>query len=348
MTEPFTGQIDHPSAWRGCDFASVDDFSIDLDERHRNAFRNVVDRARTAGVGLQELTVAQAAMPEIAADLQAVRREITDGRGLVLLRGFPVEKMSDEELGIVFWAMGTHFGHAVSQSSIGDRLGYVTDVSKPGEIVRGYRSAEELNLHTDSDDIVGLLCIRQAMEGGETRLTSSVAVHNEIAARRPDLLKPLYEGFPYHRFGEQPPGEDDVTPYNVPVFCYVDGKLSACYIREFLHEAAWELGRRFTFRQEQALDLFEEIADREKMVLRFRMQPGEALFFNNYTVLHSRTRFKDWPETERKRLLLRLWLQADPPRPIDPNLRRYYGNDGVYAVEEGENEPRPSGSGQVE
>ena len=330
MTDIDIRPIDHPSAWKGSDFMSPDDFAFDLEPRHLDAFARVVERAKKADVGLQELTSEHVAMPEIEDDLYDIRREIMDGRSLVLLRGFPVDTMSQDEIGIIYWAIGTYFGRGVAQSPMGDRLGYVTDVSEPEKRERGYRSAKELNLHTDSDDIVGLMCIRKSKSGGMSRLTSAVTIHNEIAATRPDLLVPLYEGFHYHWFGEQPPGQGDVTDYRIPVFGKVDGKLSICFLRDFIDMGAEELKIPFTDVQLEALDLFETIANREDIVLTFQLEPGWASFINNYTVLHSRTSFEDWPELERRRLLLRLWLKAEPSRPVHPNLRRYYGADGMH------------------
>ena len=330
MTEIDIRPIDHPSAWKGSDFKSPDGFAYDLEQRHLDAFARVVERAKQTGAGLQELTSEHVAMPQIEDDLYDIRRELMDGRSLVVLRGFPVDDMSEADIAIVYWAIGTYFGRGVSQSPMGDRLGYVTDVSQPGKRERGYRSASELHLHTDSDDIVGLMCIRQAKSGGMSRLASAVAIHNEIAAARPDPLAPLYEGFHYHWFGEQPPGQGVVTDYKIPVFARVDDKLSVCFLRNFIDMGAEELGEPFSDKQLEALDLFEEIASREDVVLTFKLEPGSASFINNYTVLHSRTEFEDWPELERRRLLLRLWLKAEPSRPIHPNLRRYYGTDGMH------------------
>ncbi len=322
--------IDHPSAWKGCDFGDPDAVAFDLEDRHLDAFRSVIERSRASGNGLQELTANETAMPAIEQDLLALRHELVEGRGLLLVRGWPVDEMSEEELGLVYWAFGTYFGRGVSQSPMGDRLGYVIDVSKPGMRERGYRSAQELALHTDSDDIVGLLCIREAKSGGESRLVSSVAVYNEIASSRPDLLAPLFEGYRYHWFGEQPPGQGTVTDYNVPVFGFEEGKLSCVYLREFIRMATEETGVPLDGRQGEALDVFGAIIEREDMQFRFHLRPGWASFINNYTVLHSRTAFEDWSETARRRLLLRLWLRADPARPIVMNQRRYYGDDGMH------------------
>ncbi|MBT4906622.1 MAG: TauD/TfdA family dioxygenase [Rhodospirillaceae bacterium] len=330
MTEIFRDIIDHPSAWKGSDFKGPDDVSFDMTEHHRDALRGVVARARAAGHGLQELTPDETAMPEIEGDLNDLHHELMDGRGVLLVRGWPIEEMSDEELALAYWAMGTYFGRGVSQSPMGDRLGYVTDVSKPGTQERGYRSAKELNLHTDSDDIVGLLCIRQAKSGGQSRLASSVAIYNEIAATRPDLLEPLFHGYRYHWFGEQPPGEGVVTSYDVPVFGHAGGRLSCIFLREFIHMAAEELGKPLGEKEAEALTLFGEIAEREDIQFRYRLEPGWASFINNYTTLHSRTGFEDWEEIEKRRMLLRLWLKGQPARPLVENQKRYYGEDGMH------------------
>ncbi len=325
-----TGQIDHPSAWRSSDFQSADDYSFDLTSRHLDAFARALDEVRADSVGLQELRSDHFALPEIADDLASIRQQILHGQGLVLVRGFPISDYSEDEIGMIYWGMGLHFGHGVSQSPMGDRLGYVTDVSRPGERERGYRSAQELRLHTDADDIVGLLCLRQSRSGGLSRLASAPAIHNQIAATRPDLLEPLYNGFRYHWFGEEPPGEPPITDYRVPVFSWVDGCLSMCFLREFIDMAAEDRNEPLSDVEIEALDLFEAIAMREDIMLEFMHEPGNAFFINNYTVLHSRTEFQDWPEQDRRRLLLRLWLKAEPARAIHPMLRRYYGDDGMH------------------
>ncbi|MGY8996257.1 MAG: TauD/TfdA family dioxygenase [Alphaproteobacteria bacterium] len=330
MTEIFSDLIDHPSAWKASDFASPDDVSFDMGERHVDALRSVVARAGASGRGLQELTLGETAMPEIEGDLADLRHELMEGRGLLLIRGWPIDEMSDEELALAYWALGTYFGRGVSQSPMGDRLGYVTDVSKPGTQERGYRSAKELHLHTDSDDIVGLLCIRQAESGGQSRLASSVAIYNEIASTRPDLLKALFEGYTYHWFGEQPPDQGVVTDYPVPVFGLKDGYLSCIFLREFIHMAVEETGVALTDEQAEALTLFGDIAEREDIQFRFHLEPGCASFINNYTTLHSRTAFVDWEELEKRRMLLRLWLKAEPARPRVESQRRYYGEDGMH------------------
>jgi hypothetical protein len=85
-------------------------------------------------------------------------------RGLVIVRGIPVEAHPVEDIATIFWAIGTHLGRGVSQSALGDMLGEVRDETPPGqpESARGYLSRRELSLHVDLAQIVGLMCVRQA------------------------------------------------------------------------------------------------------------------------------------------------------------------------------------------
>jgi hypothetical protein len=88
--------------------------------------------------------------------IEEILRQIKDGRGFVLLRGLPVEDYSKDELGLIFWGIGTHLGRGLSQSVMGDRLGHVKDLSREDPGARGYRNKQELSPHTDSCDLVSL------------------------------------------------------------------------------------------------------------------------------------------------------------------------------------------------
>src|SRR6185503_19129861 len=134
-------------------------------------------------------------------------RQVEDGRGFVLLRGLPVEDYSKDDLGMIFWGIGTHLGRGLSQSVMGDRLGHVKDFSRKDPGARAYRNKQELSPHTDSADLVGLVCLRQAESGGVSRLTSAVSVHNTMLAENPEVLERLYRGYVFHRRGEEQPGE---------------------------------------------------------------------------------------------------------------------------------------------
>lgn len=326
-------KITGPVAWKGSDFGSKDAVAFDLGPRHLRAFEEAILVMRRDGLGIGDIGQSQHAFAAIADDIAAIRTELVSGRGLVILRGWPIDKYTLDEIGLLYGWVGQHFGKPVIQSGKGDRLGYVEDVPQPGKINRGYRSSAELSMHTDSDDIVGLLSMRQAKSGGLSRIVSAAAVYNEILSTHADLLPVLAEGFHVHWNGEEAPGEPPVTEYRVPVLSFTDGLISCCYSYKYIEEAFTALGTPATPLEREALATFEAVSARPDLFFEFRLDPGECTFINNYTTLHSRTGFEDWPEPERRRLLLRLWLQAHEPRPIHANVRRYYGSDGMHATE---------------
>lgn len=329
LRQPILGE----AAWKGADITSKDQVAFDLGPRHLKAFDDAILYARNEGLGVRAIGKSAYDFPAINDDIQAIARTLTRGRGIVIIRGWPVDKYSLDEIGLLYGWLGQYFGHPVIQSGKGDRLGYVADVPQPGKINRGYRSNAELRMHTDSDDIVGLLCMRKAKTGGLSRLVSAVSVYNEILKARPDLLDVLFKGFRVHWNGEEAPGEPPITEYRVPVFSVAEGLLSICFGYKYIEDAFAALGVPPTDLEKEALACLDATTGREDLVYEFQLEPGECSFINNYTTLHSRTSFEDFPEEDRRRLLLRLWLKAHDARPIDANLRRYYGNDGMYAEE---------------
>jgi Taurine catabolism dioxygenase TauD, TfdA family len=314
-------RIDHPMAWRGSEI-SKDDIAFDLTGQQIRALEEILRKIRRLGLPLGEIRAEHCRHPALDADLSRLFDEIQEGRGIVILRGLPVEGHSVEDASTMFWALGTHFGRSVSQSALGDLLGQVRDETPQGqpESARGYLSRRELSLHVDLAQIVGLMCVRQARRGGYSQYASGLAVHNEILATRPDLLPILYRGFPYHRRGEEAPGQAPITPYDIPVFSNCQGKVSVFMVREIINAAFRDLQRSFTPEEIDAIDTFRATA--ERLQFETRLQPGEATFLNNYTVMHARSEFEDWEEPEQKRLMLRLWLDVE--RNARPVVREIY------------------------
>ena len=191
MTAIYSVPANDKMVWRGGDFTK-DDIAFDLTARHRAALEDVLHRI--VHTELAAITPADCRHPALDADLESVFDEIQDGRGIVIVRGIPVEGHSVDDVGRLFWALGAHLGRGVSQSALGDVLGYVRDETPPGgrESARGYTSRRELSLHVDLAQIVGLMCVRQAREGGYSQYAAGLAIHNEIAATRPDLLPVLF------------------------------------------------------------------------------------------------------------------------------------------------------------
>jgi len=276
------------------------------------------------------ITKAEFSHPDLDGALSEVLHRIKTGPGLLILRGFPVDKYTPDEMRAVYFGVGAHFGHAVSQSADGDYLGHVTNVEKAS---RGYTTARELNLHTDSAEIVGLLCIRDAKAGGMSIYSSSLKIYEIIAREHPEYLPVLERGFRCDRRGEEAPEDDSVTPYRVPVYSAVEGMLSCRYVRGVIDRGAQTLGEKLSPLEEAALGYFEEVAIRDGVRFEIRLNPGEASFINNYETLHARTAFADWDEPNRKRLLYRLWLEGDPPRAMRKEVHLYQNRSGHMGVD---------------
>lgn len=333
MTPQYLQKIPAPMAWRGNEITRGQ-ITVELSARQVAALEEVLGRIEKAGLSLGQIGPEQARHPALDATLEKVFQEIQHGRGIVVLRGLPVAQHSVEAAAKMFWAVGAHFGRGVSQSARGDLLGQVRDETPPGEeeSARGYTSRRELSLHVDLAQIVGLLCVRQGRSGGLSQYASGLAIHNELRDKRPDLMPIYYRGFRYHRRGEQPPDHPQITPYHIPVFSNVDGNVSVFYVKEVAAVAMRDLGQQFTEQEIDALDTFRATA--RELQFETRLEPGEATFTNNYSVMHARSEFEDWDDPEKKRLMLRLWLDADrDQRPAPREIHIYENKHGASGID---------------
>jgi len=329
LSQPATG----PMTWHGRELRK-DDIAFDLSRAQAAALEDVLLRVRKAGLAVREIGPEHCRHPALDGDLARMLRAIQDGRGIVILRGIPVADHSVDDVSTMFWAIGSHFGRGVSQSARGDVLGLVRDETPPGqaESARGYTSRRELSLHVDLGQIVGLMCVRQARGGGFSQYASGLAIYNEILATRPELMAVLCRGFPYHRRGEAAPDAAPITPYDIPVFSERDGRISIFFVGEIFNAAFRELGRAFTPEEIEAIDTFRATARR--LQFETRLEAGEATFLNNYTVMHARSEFEDWDEADKKRLMLRLWLDAEHnARPVIPHIHIYENQGGRSGID---------------
>lgn len=325
----------HPSClWRGPDFTSKDDVAVDLDPSRVQATLDDVRRV-AATKSLPEITSEDLPLSGLGDAILGALEILRNGRGFLILRGFPVDDLTQPEIEAFYWALGLRLGRPVSQSVMGDRLGHVRDVSGRDSNARAYRNSNELTPHTDPADFLSFLCLRPAASGGKSLFASAHTVHEEMRRTRPDLLEQLYRGYQWHRFGEQPSGFDPITPHRVPVFSERDGNLSCRIVRQYVEIAADEFPACAMDKNDiAALDLFDDLAARPDIGYWFTLARGEAVIANNFTVLHARTAFEDSGDETMKRHLLRLWLSADPPRSVVDEIF-------VYGVGEPGIPPRP-------
>jgi alpha-ketoglutarate-dependent taurine dioxygenase len=325
----FYPYVDDRRAWNGANLPAKESLAHTLPRAATDQLMRTARVLASKGLPFSAFGREHFAEPDLVEALQAPFREVRNGLGFAIIRGLPVEGAPLDVVKLAYWGLGALLGRGQSQSNLGDLIGEVADVTNVDPHARGYRSAKELRLHTDICDMIALLSVRAARTGGENSVASAFAVHNLFLAERPDLLGPLYDGYHNHRRGEEAPDEDPITPHRVPVFSVAHGALSIRYVRPYITHGLKAKGEAYPELIE-ALDALEGFAERVKFT--FRLDPGETLLLNNLTTLHARSEFEDWPQPDRKRLLLRLWLNADGFRQKNPNIHLYGDGDGIPFV----------------
>lgn len=315
-----------PAVWRGCDMARRTDWVVPYSAAEVAEIENAVASALARTDDLLTLEREDFPLPRLAGRLRAIENEVVRGRGFVLLRGLPVERWTRRQSAFAFWGLGRHFGDPVPQNAQGHLLGHVKDIGKdPGNPMhRVYQTSYRHLFHTDSCDIVGLMCLRQAKSGGLSRIVSSTTLFNEVARRRPDFADVLAAPFTVDRKGEVPAGKG--PHYDLPIVHHHAGQLTVIYARDFI-DAAHRFADvpRLSAAQIEAMDLTDELAEDPDLHLAMEFMPGDIQFLHNHQILHARTAYDDHPEPDRRRHLLRLWLSAPNGRELPPAFAERYG-----------------------
>lgn len=283
-----------------------------------------------SGRDIADMQRADVPLPQTSERLADLKRCLLGGMGARVLRGLDLAELNDVEAAAVFYAVGLHLGSARSQNAAGHLLGHVRDVGVQGASTqtRIYQTSERQTFHTDSCDVVGLLCLREAKSGGDSLLVSTVSIYNEMMRRRPDLARLLFDPIATDRRGEVPEGEN---PYfEIPVFNWFDGQLTGVYQRQYIDSAQrFEGAMRLTEPHVEALDLFDALANDPELHFIMRLQPGDMQFVYNHPLLHDRTGFEDHAEPEKRRHLYRLWLAMEGDRELPPCFAQRFGQTTV-------------------
>jgi hypothetical protein len=252
---------------------------------------------------------------------------VRSGLGFTILRGLPLdESFTLDEFRAAVWGAGLFFGgEMLSQNASGERITEVVDATAVDPTPRMYRSNVELRLHTDITDMLALACWHKAMDGGRSTIGSGISIHDEIARRDPHALALLYGGYYYHLLGEEADGAPPVTRYRVPVFANVDGQVSVHYQRTGIAAGHRANGVPLGDDDIHALDLFDEVARMPEFRLEFDLERGDMLVINNYTIMHARAGFTNYPEPERIRRFVRLWPAGANFRKVPAEFEHFDG-----------------------
>jgi len=313
--------VNGPCAWIGQNIANSQRWIRDLQSEHIEEIEAALAMVENRGIDWNEITAANFPLPGLADLIGDIRTELEDGCGLVKLRGLPVWSYSEDQLRILYYGLGSNIGTPVFQNRHGELMRFIRDeggdVGKQYGQIEGAQMADgkpflssyartltngALRFHTDRTDVVALLCVNQAANGGVSTICSSVAVMNEMLRRRSDLAHLLFEPYYRSRHGEEAELADDV--YALPVFGLRDGRFTSHFSLTYIEAA-------------QTVDGVPK------------------LFLNSHVTYHGRTPFEDDKGAGRQRLLMRLWIAMPNSRPLPHDHEVLWRNVEVGEVRGG-------------
>jgi hypothetical protein len=261
-------------------------------------------------VDFPDITPARFPLPSLGAVLGRLAHDLRYGRGFLLLRGLPRERYALDDIARIYFGLGAYIGRPLPQSYQGELLGHVIDVSDIEDQARGYHAGGAQRMHTDTCDIVALMCLRAAKSGGVSRIASAAAVHNRLLEEHPDLLAALYGEYVFRRMELDAEFGSGVLVKNVVIFSRESGELSCNVSGSYPSRAVAAGDAVMTKLQGEALDALQRIAASPEFHLDMSIGEGDIQFLNNRTILHGRTGYEDWPDVARRRHLMRMWLEV--------------------------------------
>jgi len=334
-------KIEGPGAWTAADLEHDRGWVHHLTGAEIDELDSALAAVTEAGLADRPFPREAFPLPSLGPVLREVMRGVEEVRGLALLRGIPVERYDRHSLQALYWGLGTFLGEAVSQNSRGEVIASVVDRGNDhGDMnVRGYKTRAALGPHVDSCDMTTLLCLHNALQGGDSLVTSAPALYNVILTEYPEFLDVMYQGFRHDLRGEGVTGRlDELTTHAFPIFTYFDGVMSCAFNSRIMRSARAKAGPPLSAREDRAIDLVIEIAERPELQYRMHLAPGDVQIINNYSLLHARDGYDDTPASGAPpRELLRMWFRFHRPRRMLPGYGDRYntGDRGGVAIGEG-------------
>ncbi len=312
MTDMLMTPFDRPAAWTRAQMEGNPEWQTTLSATEVEEVKAAVCHAMSLRRPVQALTAADFPLPTLGKRFERLRHELENGRGFELWRGLDVPEWSVDERTVAFWCLGLHLGSPIVQNSRGELLGHVKNTTSTDPSTnansRFYHTNSAAPFHVDGSDVVGLMCVRPSKSGGASLVVSSCSIYNGVLRERPDLIPLLYEPLWFDHRGERNAITGD--PWWVTSICgWANGKLSMMYLRNFIESGQrYEGAPPLTDKHRELFDLIDRLAHSEELCLSMDFRPGDIQWLNNHTTLHSRTSFEDYDDPDKRRWLLRLWL----------------------------------------
>ena len=252
-----------------------------------------------------------------------VAHRLHNGAGFAVLSRLPVERWGVPATRCVAWLLTSLLGPIVHQKFKGARIYDVRDMGK--SLAHGVRRSItnlEQEFHTDggwlpeTPEIIALACLRQAAQGGMSRVSSLATAHDLLRARAPDLLARLYQPLWWDRQAEHAAG--DVPCSRRPIFSWQGERPSARYYDDYVRQGHRLMGAPLDEPAAAALDALKTALEAPEHCFDFYLRPGEIEYVNNRVVAHARTNFEDADGTGEGRHLIRLWVRSTGGTALEP------------------------------
>lgn len=326
MAKPIACEPSRSKAtWAGPDFSGRDDWVTCLSRDEIQDLIRAMRGVEAAGKSWGSFGKQDFPLPAWKERLRWMEDELKDGLGFVVLRGFPVNDFSTDQIKAMYWGLASQMGTIPSQTARGTVVETITDLKPKNATdynLRSYVTAKGQSPHCDFADVVCLLCVNRAKEGGDSTITSLAAIYNRVIAEHPEYLDVLTDGFHLDYRGEGPSGDaDETSDFRVPVFSDHGGRVHGWFHKRLMTGGTTKHGPPLTDLQAAALEYVESVGTDPSVRFDMLLQPGDLQLLSNYKAMHYRTAFVD--DDQFKRLMLRVWINFFEPEIVDPIISKW-------------------------
>lgn len=245
--------------------------------------------------------------------------------GVALVNAFDLKSFSQEEARLLFLMIGSYLGSVIGKRGIlydVKSIGLAPDIALKS--LNFSQSNISSDLHTDSSyymnilpDVVGLLCLQNARNGGDTRICNALTIHEILRQNHQDILKCLYQDFIRQSKWETEPSLQERLSHRYPIFSdglFTDG-ICFRYSKHYVYKGYELAGETLSNEQTRALACLETMLNSPSLVHTFTMLPGQILFTNNRIIAHDRTPFEEWDDPSKRRHMVRVWVKVSDRQP---------------------------------
>ena len=158
-----------PAGWSADELRNVAEWSYRISERDADELAAGIAAVRRRGVPVVEVARENFPLAGFGDVLADVRRELMDGRGIVMLQNFPVERFDREETAIAYIGLGAYLAAPCRRTSRAT-LGHVKDLGGDTRIrIPALHDPRRDAISADACDYVGLLYLQGSRHGGASR-----------------------------------------------------------------------------------------------------------------------------------------------------------------------------------